>query len=62
MQKQISETKLCTLQSDIAALMLEDTCQQSKYAQNILQELIRRWDSERELLRSASGSYQNSLK
>jgi len=25
------------------------------------QELIRRWDSERELLRSASGSYPNSL-
>jgi len=27
-----------------------------------LQELIRRWDSERELLRSAPGSYPNSLK
>jgi len=26
------------------------------------QELIRRWDSERELLRSVSGSYPNSLK
>jgi len=26
------------------------------------QELIRRWDSERELLRSAPGSYPNSLK
>jgi len=26
------------------------------------QELIRRWDSERELLRSAPGSYLNSLK
>jgi len=56
MQKQISETKLCTLQSDIAALMLEDTCQQSKYAENILQELTRRWDSERELLHSEPGS------
>jgi len=28
----------------------------------IKQELIRRWDSERELLRSAPGSYSNSLK
>ena len=28
----------------------------------IKQELIRRWDSERELLRSAPGSYPNSLK
>ena len=27
-----------------------------------LQELIRRWDSERELLRSTSGRYANSLK
>jgi len=27
-----------------------------------LQELIRRWDGERELLRSAPGSYPNSLK
>jgi len=27
-----------------------------------VQELIRRWDSERELLRSAPGSYPNSLK
>jgi len=27
-----------------------------------VQELIRRWDSERELLRSAPGSYSNSLK
>jgi len=26
------------------------------------QELIRRWDSERELLRSTSGRYPNSLK
>jgi len=26
------------------------------------QELIRRWDSERELLHSAPGSYPNSLK
>jgi len=26
------------------------------------QELIRKWDSERELLRSAPGSYPNSLK
>jgi len=26
------------------------------------QDLIRRWDSERELLRSAPGSYPNSLK
>jgi len=29
---------------------------------HVLQELIRRWDSERELLRSAPRSYQNSLK
>ena len=29
---------------------------------NVIQELIRRWDSERELLRSAPGSYPNSLK
>jgi len=29
---------------------------------HIRQELIRRWDSERELLRSASGSYRTSLK
>jgi len=28
----------------------------------VIQELIRRWDSERELLRSAPGSYPNSLK
>jgi len=27
-----------------------------------VQELIRRWDSKRELLRSAPGSYPNSLK
>jgi len=29
---------------------------------NKRQELIKRWDSERELLRSAPGSYPNSLK
>jgi len=28
----------------------------------VKQECIRRWDSERELLRSAPGSYPNSLK
>jgi len=28
----------------------------------VKQELTRRWDSERELLRSAPGSYPNSLK
>jgi len=33
----------------------------NKVAQYV-QELIRRWDSERELLRSAPGSYPNSLK
>ena len=32
------------------------------YDQKWLQEFIRRWDSERELLRSAPGSYPNSLK
>jgi len=34
MQKQFSERILCTLQSDMAVLMQENTCQQSKYAQS----------------------------
>jgi len=32
------------------------------FGRPIVQELIRRWDSERELLRSTSGRYPNSLK
>jgi len=36
--------------------------QKHKQQCTIIQELISRWDSERELLRSAPGSYPNSLK
>jgi len=35
---------------------------QEKQTQLYEQELIRRWHSERELLRSSPGSYPNSLK
>jgi len=36
--------------------------QQHEHELQVAQELIRRWDSESELLRSAPGSYPNSLK
>jgi len=35
---------------------------EKSYPNPTLQELIRKWDSERELLRSAPESYPNSLK
>jgi len=46
--------------SEHCSLLLVANCQLD--CQKQIQELIRRWDSERELLRSAPGSYPNSLK
>ena len=43
-------------------LPVHQHCEKSLSRSMILQELIRRWDSERELLRSAPGSYPKSLK
>jgi len=46
----------------IALTMTLSDLQSHSPIASLLQELIRRWDSERELLRSAPGSYPNSLK
>jgi len=46
----------------IPAETSEDLTKPLEKMANYTQKLIRRWDSERELLRSAPGSYPNSLK